>query len=89
MEEQRGRTTDTSKCVHCHICRKNCVFLEKYGIDIGDAARLNELAYHCFLCGRCSEVCPVGIDGRQVVADMRRRQVSEDAGAYVNKKYNI
>ena len=44
MEEQRGRTTDTSKCVHCHICRKNCVFLEKYGIDIGDAARLNELA---------------------------------------------
>lgn len=87
MEEQRGRTTDTSKCVHCHICRKNCVFLEKYGIDIGDAARLNELAYHCFLCGRCSEVCPVGIDGRQVVADMRRRQVSEDAGAYVNKKY--
>lgn len=87
MEERDHKTTDTSKCVHCHICRENCAFLDKYGIDIGDTERLNELAYHCFLCGRCSEVCPVGIDGRQVVADMRRRQVSEDAGAYVNKRY--
>ena len=25
--------------------------------------RLKELAYHCFLCGRCTEVCPKGIDG--------------------------
>ncbi len=87
MEERKGRTADASKCVHCHICRENCAFLKKYGIDIGDVLRLNELAYHCFLCGRCSEVCPVGIDGRQVVRDMRRRQVSGDGGAYVNKKY--
>lgn len=87
IKEQKDRTTDTSKCVHCHICQENCAFLKKYGIDIGDAAKLNELAYRCFQCGRCSEVCPVGIDGRQVVLDMRRRQVSGDAGAYVNRKY--
>lgn len=87
MGENKGKTTDAPKCVHCHICRENCAFLDKYGIDIGDTKRLNELAYHCFLCGRCSEVCPVGIDGRQAVADMRRRQVSEDKGAYVNKQY--
>lgn len=87
MTERKVRTVDTSNCVHCHICQKNCVFLDKYGIDIGDTNRLNELAYHCFLCGRCSEVCPVGIDGQQVVADMRRNQVKKDAGVFVNKKY--
>lgn len=85
--EQMIRTVDASKCVHCHICQKNCGFLSKYGIDIGDTERLGELAYHCFLCGRCSEVCPVRIDGRQVVADMRRRQVEADGGAFVGKKY--
>ncbi len=86
MERQK-KTADASKCVHCHICQDNCAFLGKYGIDIGDTKRLNELAYHCFMCGRCSEVCPVGIDGRQVVSDMRRHQVSEDAGQFVNKNY--
>lgn len=87
MTKCRFRTADVSKCVHCHICQKNCVFLAKYGIDIGDTDRLNELAYHCFLCGRCSEVCPVGIDGRRVVMDMRRVQVQQDDGVFVNKKY--
>lgn len=48
MTKCRFRTADVSKCVHCHICQKNCVFLAKYGIDIGDTDRLNELAYHCF-----------------------------------------
>lgn len=87
MAEHKGMTVDTSKCVHCHICQENCVFLDKYGIDIGDTDRLNELAYHCFLCGRCSEVCPVGIDGKQVVLKMRRTQVKKDGGSFVNKKY--
>lgn len=87
MEEQQNWTIDTSKCVHCHICQKNCAFLGKYGIDIGDTKRLDELAYHCFLCGRCSEVCPVKIDGRRVVAEMRRSRVKADQGAFVNKKY--
>lgn len=87
MAEQKIRTTDASKCVHCHLCQENCTFLSKYGIDIGDTDRLDELAYHCFLCGRCSEVCPLDIDGRKVVADMRRRQVKEDQGAFVNRKY--
>lgn len=85
--KQDQRTIDTSKCVHCHLCQKHCSFLGKYGIDIGDADKLNELAYHCFLCGKCGEVCPVGIDGREVVRNMRRGQVRKDHGQAVSKKY--
>lgn len=68
-------TTDITKCVHCGKCRDNCAFLQKYNIDIGDGAKLKELAYHCFLCGKCSEVCPAGIDGRAVVEGFRREMV--------------
>lgn len=67
-------------CVHCHLCRKSCAFLEKYGMDIGDTGRLRELAYHCFLCGTCTAVCPRGIDGRQVVLTMRREHAAKEGG---------
>ena len=78
---------DWSNCVHCHKCRDNCAFLSKYGIDIGDAERLRELAFHCFLCGRCTAVCPVGIDGREIVLGYRRDKVSSSEKASVEKVY--
>ena len=61
--------------------------MKKYGLDIGDTEKLNKLAYHCFLCGKCSEVCPVGIDGQGIIMDMRRASVASDEGARVNKEY--
>ena len=64
-------------CVHCGVCRNNCDFLTKYGIDIGDTDRLKELAYHCFLCGKCTEVCPIHIDGRAEVISLRREYAEE------------
>ena len=64
----------TECCIHCHKCRDNCTFLSKHGIDICDVGKLRELAYHCFLCGRCVAVCPVGIDGRELIMDMRRER---------------
>ena len=79
MEKQNDRQ-DISKCTHCHLCRKNCSFLAKYGLDIGDTERLSELSYHCFLCGTCSGVCPAGIDGRAVVLNMRRERTEKNNG---------
>ena len=54
-------------CTHCHVCQNQCEFLKKYGIDIGDTEKLKELSYHCFLCGKCTEVCPENIDGREYI----------------------
>lgn len=74
-------------CIHCHKCRDNCGFLSKYGIDIGDTERLKELAYHCFLCGRCTEVCPIHIDGRQTVLDLRSERAGSAEKAELEKTY--
>lgn len=78
--KERGEKKGADACIHCHVCRDRCEFLKKYQIDIGDTERLRELAYSCFLCGTCSELCPLGIDGRQIVLDMRREQVERQGG---------
>lgn len=76
-----------NNCVHCHKCRDNCAFLSKYGIDICDTEKLKELAYHCFLCGRCTAVCPVGIDGRGLIMELRRERAASDEKASIEKTY--
>ncbi|MBQ6439461.1 MAG: (Fe-S)-binding protein [Mogibacterium sp.] len=73
-------------CIHCHKCRKSCAFLSKYMIDICDTEKLKELAYHCFLCGKCTAVCPVGIDGRQLIMEFRRERSLTDERASIEKK---
>lgn len=87
--EDKPRIMDPDACIHCHICRQHCLFLEKYNIDIGDKEKLEELSYHCFLCGRCSEVCPKGIDGREVVLGMRKEQVRRNDGQLREKGYGM
>ncbi len=81
------QTRPVSDCVHCHICRRECAFLSKYEIDIGDTEKLRELAFHCFLCGKCTEVCPLHIDGRQVVLDLRAERVDSGEKAQIIKDY--
>lgn len=76
-----------NKCIHCHKCRDNCAFLKKYGIDICDTDRLKDLAYHCFLCGRCTELCPVGIDGRAHILSLRQERASSDEKKEIEKTY--
>ena len=82
---QRAR----EQCVHCHRCQENCLFLKKYGLDLGDVEQLEKLAYHCFLCGACLDVCPVGIDGRELFLEMRRSQVSENGGVCRERGYGF
>ena len=86
MEKTAG-ILDADRCVHCHLCQKNCAFLSKYQMDIGDTEKLRELSYHCFLCGVCSEVCPLGIDGRGIVLTMRRERAEKNHGKTAEKGY--
>lgn len=81
------RITDPNECVNCGICKANCSFLTKYDIDFSDVEKMKDLAYHCFLCGKCTEVCPIGIDGRQIILDYRREKVAENKGRVPNNNY--
>ncbi len=87
--EDKAKIMDPDACVHCHICRQHCLFLEKYKMDIGDKEKLEELSYHCFLCGRCSQVCPKGIDGRSIILGMRKEQVRSNEGQLREKGYGM
>lgn len=60
------------RCIHCGACTRNCRFLEKYGADLEGFAKRPELAYSCFLCGRCKAVCPKDIDGARIAILMRQ-----------------
>ena len=74
-------------CVHCGLCTKHCKFLTKYSLDLGAFAEHPELAYHCFLCGECSRVCPKKIDGREISLAMRREAVSANGDKIAEKGY--
>lgn len=80
-------TTSYTECIHCHVCQQHCEFLTKHDIVIGDIERLGELAYHCFLCGTCTHVCPMGIDGRGEVMRLRQEHVAADGDAEVKSVY--
>lgn len=73
------RDTSANNCVHCGLCKRNCLFLEKYNIDLETFTRHPELAYSCFLCGRCKEVCPKGIDGADIALQMRKMKPDRES----------
>ena len=77
-----------SDCIHCGACKENCEFLKKYDIILSDTELLKDLAYNCFLCGTCTRVCPVNIDGKALVLQMRRDKVAENDGKMADKGYD-
>lgn len=67
------------RCIHCGTCTRNCRFLKKYKIDLAGLSVRPELAYSCFLCGRCKEVCPKDIDGARIALLERRMQTDRSS----------
>ncbi len=72
--------TAKKNCISCGACTKNCIFLAKYGLDFSKENELKQLAHHCMLCGKCSRVCPIKIDGRKRMLNMRLQNVQERHG---------
>lgn len=75
-------------CVHCGLCTKQCLFLNKYGMDLKEFSEKPELAYHCFLCGACKEVCPKGIDGKDIALTNRKKIVEAGGGKLPDNSYD-
>lgn len=88
LADNCDKSLDPTDCIHCNICKEHCLFLTKYNIDIGDMPNNEELAYNCFLCGECTNVCPLGIDGREIILRIRQKQIRENNGKLKEKGYN-
>lgn len=78
---------DIEDCIHCGQCKKNCLFLQKYDIDLKEFLQRPDLAYHCFLCGKCKEVCPKQIDGREIALQNRKKIVACGGGKLPDNSY--
>ena len=76
-------------CIHCKKCTKNCNFLNKYNMDLEDFSNRIDLAYNCFLCGRCKEVCPKDIDGKEIALSMRREHIKKHNNILKDKDYSL
>lgn len=68
---------DYERCIECGRCTDNCVFLKKYDINLKDYSSLKDLAFNCYLCDRCKEVCPVDISGARLSLDLRQASIEE------------
>ena len=53
-------------CIKCSLCTKDCPFLSKYNINLLDFTEREDLAYSCFLCNKCSHVCPKNLNGKYI-----------------------
>ncbi len=80
------------ECISCGLCRKECRYLQTYGLPIdqaGDALaenlKLSQL-FSCSLCGLCTAVCPQDIDPAAMFAALRREAVARNLGTF--KEHN-
>ncbi len=80
--------TKVDECIHCGLCKKHCLFLQKYNMDLQQFFNAPELAYHCFLCGKCETVCPKQINGREIALQNRRTIVENGGGKLPDNSYD-
>ncbi len=77
----------SEQCTGCGLCRKDCHFLQEYGLP-GDIAAGYEndpevgkaASFACSLCGLCTAICPVGIDPAGMFLDLRREAFLTGSG---------
>lgn len=79
-----------NECIKCGKCTRNCLFLEKYEMNLLDFTDREELRYHCFMCGKCKEVCPKDLSGVEIALELRRRNPKGTAGTkWMKENYKL
>lgn len=79
MKTEPAQLPETD-CISCGSCTAQCEFLNRYDLDFSNPARFSAVADHCFLCGKCAQICPQGVDGGACMQMARREQVRVNGG---------
>lgn len=61
------------ECIDCGLCTKNCTFLKKYDINLKDYCDRDDLAFSCFRCNKCKDICPKDLDGNRISLLLRQK----------------
>ncbi len=70
----------TAQCDHCGRCTHVSPMLHRHSLDLAELAKHPLLAWHCFMCGECTQACHKGIDGVALARLLRRQHVLAHAG---------
>jgi|WetSurMetagenome_2_1015567.scaffolds.fasta_scaffold12074_4 uncharacterized membrane protein YdjX (TVP38/TMEM64 family)/Fe-S oxidoreductase len=79
----------SQECTECGLCLEECGFLKIYGTPKQIADRYDHksregqvMAFECSLCRLCDAVCPVGVNPREMMLEMRREAVDRGNGSF-------
>lgn len=61
-------------CTNCGRCKKVCLFLQKYNVNLKGFAQNQAIAKSCFLCNICSIACPHHLSGEKISLEHRQAQ---------------
>jgi Fe-S oxidoreductase len=77
---------EVHSCSSCGICLNSCQMALAAGIthiqplylnkEIRESREINGVAFNCLMCGRCQEVCPVGLETNAIRMIQRRESGS-------------
>ena len=78
--KQKPAELPKTACNSCGLCTAQCEFLRRHALDFRDSAEFSRLADHCFLCGKCTQICPQKVDGTAYMQAARRENVRQNGG---------
>lgn len=81
IEDLLDRVPSYKLCIGCGSCAASCTAGQLVDFNIrrvhtafsrGDTAGLDQALKKCMLCGKCTLVCPRGVNTRALIVNMRR-----------------
>ncbi len=81
------REPTTRTCMACGSCSASCTVAQNSGMSVrkvilglqrGQYREVEKMLSHCMLCGKCTMVCPRGVNTRHLILELCRLYGNEE-----------